>query len=45
MIYVILLLKNRDDKNEDNENDYINFIDILTPNHYIGRKNKNEILK
>ena len=41
------VIKNRDE-NEivDNqyENDYINFIDII-PNHYIGRKNNNEILR
>ena len=50
MIYVIVM-KNRDeketlrDKNEDNENDYINFDDFITPNLYIGRKNNNEILR
>ena len=44
------VLKNRDDKeivnnkDEDNENDF-NFDDFITPNHYIGRKNDNEILR
>ena len=27
------------------ENDYINFNDFITPNHYIGIKNINEILR
>ena len=26
------------DKYENKEVDYINFIDIITPNHYVGRK-------
>ena len=29
---------------ENDENGYINFNDFVTPNHYIGRKNDNEIL-
>ena len=29
---------------ENDENDYINNNDFITPNHYIGRKNDNEIL-
>ena len=33
------------DQYEDNENDYINFNDFLTPNHYIGIKNNDEVLK
>ena len=43
--------KNRDDKesvNDNNENteiDYINFKDLITPYHYIGIINDNEILK
>ena len=32
-------------KNEDNENDYINYDDFPTPNHYIGRKNDNVMLR
>ena len=44
------VIENRDDKEivndryEDNENDYVNFNDIVH-NHYIGRKIKNEILR
>ena len=51
MICIILLLKNRDDKEivnnkfEDKEDDYINFNDIKAPNHYIGRKNDNVMLR
>ena len=37
--------KDIDIQNENDENDYINFNDIITPNHYIGRKNDNEILR
>ena len=43
--------KNRDDKEivnnkyEDNETDYINLNDFITPNHYIGRKNDDEKLR
>ena len=33
-----------DDQYENDENDYINFNDIV-PNHYIGIKNNNEILR
>ena len=39
-----VVIKNRDDKGivddkvEDSEKDYINFTDIITPNHYIGIK-------
>ena len=46
MIHIILSLKNRDAKeikNDKYENDYINFNDIVS-NHYIGRKNSNELL-
>ena len=32
-------------KNENNENDYINYEDFITPNHYIGSKKINDILK
>ena len=44
------VIKNRDEKGdvdnqyENNENDYINFNDIV-PNHYIARKNNKEILR
>ena len=46
MIYFTLLLK-RDDKeivDVKYENDYIRFNDIV-PNHYIGRKNDNIVLR
>ena len=44
MICIILLSNIVNDQNEDNENDYITFNDII-PNLYIGRKNNNnEIL-
>ena len=42
------VIKNRDDKeivydqNEDNEHDYINYEDFITPSHFIG---KNELLQ
>ena len=42
------VIKNRDEKeNLDNqyENEYINFNDCVTPNHYIGIKNDNVILR
>ena len=32
------------DKYENNEQDYNNYNDFTTPNHYIGQKNFNEIL-
>ena len=39
--------ENRDIDNqyENESNDYINFHDFITPNHYIGIKKKNETLK
>ena len=37
--------KDKDNQYEDDENDYININDFIIPNHYIGRKNDNEILK
>ena len=37
--------KVEDNQYENNENDYINFQDFITPNHYIGSKNSNEILR
>ena len=49
MLCITLLLK-RDEKeivnkkNENIENDYINFNDFITPNDFIGRKNNNEEL-
>ena len=45
------VIKKRDEKEivynqyESNENGYISFKNFLTPNHYIGRKNKREILR
>ena len=46
------MIKNRHEKEiendqyEDNENDYNNYEDFISPNHYIGIKNhNNETLK
>ena len=45
------VVKNRDDneivndKYENNENEYVNLDNLITPNHYIGRKNDSEVLK
>ena len=42
------VIKNRDEKevvNDEYENDYINFNDIISPNHYNGIKNDNLILR
>ena len=37
--------KDTDNQYENDDNDYINFNDIITPNHYIGIKKNNEILR
>ena len=37
--------KDIDNQFENDENDYINFNDFITPNHYIGTKKNNEILR
>ena len=37
--------KDIDTQYENDKNDYINFNDFITLNHYIGIKNNNEILK
>ena len=37
--------KDIDIQYENDENDYININDFIIPNHYIGRKNDNEILR
>ena len=45
------VFKTRDDKgivnkkHEDNEKDYVNYEDFVTPNRYVGRKNGNVFLK
>ena len=45
------VIKNRDekeivvDKYENNENGYNNFKDFITPNHYVGRKNNDELIR
>ena len=31
------------DKNENFENDYLNYEDFIAPNHYLGKKHNNEI--
>ena len=37
--------KDIDNQYENDENDYISFNDIITPNHYIGTKQNDEILR
>ena len=42
------VIKHRDEKeivDDEYENDYINFNDFITPNHYIGIKNNSKILR
>ena len=41
------VIKNRGEKEivKDNENDYINFNAFITPNHYIGNKPRETIMK
>ena len=39
------VIKSRKEIVDDNENDYINFNDIITPNHYIGIKPRETILR
>ena len=34
-----------DNQYENDDNDYININDFIISNHYIGRKNDNEILR
>ena len=50
MIYIILLLKTDEnkvvnDKYENNEVDYFNFNVIITPNHYVGIKPREILLR
>ena len=49
MIFNTLLLKTKnkesvDDQYENFENDYFNFNEVITPNHYIGNKPRETIL-
>ena len=37
--------KNIDNQYEDNDNDYINFHDFITPNQYVGIKPRETVLK
>ena len=39
------VIKTRDENKDKDNNDYINFNDIITPNHYIGIKPRDTILK
>ena len=41
------VIRTRDDKQivNDDENDYINFIDFITPNHYVGIKPRETTLR
>ena len=46
--YYTVIKKRNENENvidKDKEIDYVNFDDFFTPNHYIGRKNNNEILR
>ena len=49
LYYTVIRIRdeNRDLDNqyENDDNDYIKFIDIITPNHYVGIAKNNEILK
>ena len=49
LYYTVIRIRdeNRDIDNqyENDENDYINFPDFITPNHYIEMKKNNEILR
>ena len=38
-------IKDIDNQYENDENDYINYEDFISPNHYIGIKKNNEILR
>ena len=40
-----IVIKSRDDNIDNNENDFINFNDFITPNHYIGIKPRETILR
>ena len=39
------VIKNRDENKDIDNNDYINFNDIITPNHYVGIKPRETILR
>ena len=39
------VIKTRDDKNENNENEFINFNDFITPYHNISIKPRETILR
>ena len=39
------VIRIRDENKDIDNNDYINFNDIITPNHYIGIKPRETILK
>ena len=49
LYYTVIKIRNEnkdiDNQYENDENDYININDFITPNHYIGIKNNNEILR
>ena len=48
LYYTVIKTRNEnmdiDNQYENDDKDYINFNDYITPNHYIGIKNNNEIL-
>ena len=39
------VIKNRDENKDIDNNDYIIFNDIITPNHYVGIKPRETILR
>ena len=49
LYYTVIKTRNEnndiDNQYENDENDYIDINDYYTPNHYIGNKNNNEILR
>ena len=49
LYYTVIKTRNEkiniDDQYENDDNDYINYEDFISPNHYIGVKKNNEILK
>ena len=45
LYYTVIKTRNDNEIVNNNENDYINFNDIITPNHYFGIKPRETILE
>ena len=49
LYYTVIKTRNEnkkiDNQYEDRDNDYINFNDFINPNHYIGIRNRETILR